>query len=313
MASPPRHRPDALSRRHGSTADVVIAGVRLTHPDRVLYPEQEITKLDLARHYAHVAERMLPHVVGRPLTLVRCPEGWAEHCFYQKHASGTVPDALATVEIQERQKLAPYFVLRDLAGLVSLVQMGVLEIHIWGCRADRLERPDRMVFDLDPDDAVPWSSVVDAAGALRDRLDELGLVAFLKNTGGKGLHIVVPIERRYEWDEMKDVARAVAEELVREAPDRYLTSVSKAKRVGKILIDTFRNTRGATWVAPYSTRAREGAPVSMPIEWHELAERLRPNAFDVRNSKERLDRLCSDPWRDIARVRQRLPRLASRA
>jgi len=279
----------------------------------VLYPEQGITKLDLARHYERVAERMLPHVVDRPLTLVRCPRGRAKQCFYQKHPSSSVPAALRTIDIDEKDKRAPYFVLRDLAGVVSLVQMGALEIHLWGCRTDRLERPDRVVFDLDPGDGVPWSSVVEAAHSLRTLLDELELVAFLKTTGGKGLHLVVPIERRSGWDEVKAFSRAVAEALVRQHPDLYLTSVSKAKRGGRILIDTLRNTRGATWVAPYSARARAGAPVSMPIAWRDLSDALRSDAFRVADERERLPRGRVDPWRDLLDVRQRLPRPTARS
>jgi bifunctional non-homologous end joining protein LigD len=288
--------------------------VRLTHPERVLYPEQGITKLDLARHYERVAEWMLPHVVDRPLTLVRCPQGRAKQCFYQKHASESVPSGLRVVEIMEKRKgLAPYYTLRDLSGTISLVQIGVLEVHVWGSRADRMEKPDRLVFDLDPGEGVPWARVVEAAHQLRARLAALDLDAFLKTTGGKGLHLVVPIERRHGWDEVEAFARAVANDLIREEPGRYLTSVSKAERSGRILIDVLRNARGSTWVAPYSTRARPGAPVSMPLEWDELSERLHSDAFSVSNVPARLTRRRVDPWRELSSLRQRLPRSAARS
>jgi bifunctional non-homologous end joining protein LigD len=254
---------------------------------------------------------MLPHVIDRPLTLVRCPQGRAKQCFYQKHASGSVPYALRTIDIDEKDKGASYFVLRDLAGVISLVQLGVLEIHLWGCRTDRVERPDRMVFDLDPGEGVPWRSVVEGAHRLRDILSHLDLVAFLKTTGGKGLHLVVPLERRSGWEEVRAFSRGIAEALVREAPDRYLTSVSKAERVGKILVDTLRNARGSTWVAPYSTRARSGAPISMPIAWRDLSEDLHSDAFRLPNQREWLPRRRVDPWDNLLEVRQRLPRSAA--
>ncbi len=285
-----------------------VGGVTLTHPDRVLYPEQGITKRDLAQYYERIAEHMLPHVADRPLSIVRCPQGRGKDCFYQKHATGTPPAALHSMEIREKNGVGTYFTIDDVAGLVSLVQMGVLEIHHWGCRSDRIELPDRIAFDLDPDPAVEWSAVVDAARQLHARLESMDLVSFLKTTGGKGLHVIVPIERRTSWDEAKAFARAVADEMVREAPDLYLTTISKAKRKGKILIDTFRNTRGATWVAAYSTRARPGAPVSMPIAWSELSVKLRSDAFDVSNVLKKVATRRTDPWKDLESTRQRLPK-----
>ncbi len=300
-----------IVRERTGDGEATVAGVTLTHPDRVLYPEQKITKLDLAHYYEEVAERMLPHVVDRPLSLVRCPEGQGKECFFQKHATGRFPDALHSIRIREKKGTGTYFTLDDLAGLVSLVQMGVLEIHLWGCRAARVENPDRVVFDLDPDPTVNWPAVVDAARQLRERLAAHDLVSFLKTTGGKGLHVVVPIERRGTWDEAKTFARAVADDLVREAPDLYLTSISKAKRKGKILIDTLRNTRGATWIAPYSTRARPGAPVSMPIAWSELGTRVRSDTFDVSSAPARVRARSSDPWKELGTTRQRLPSVAS--
>ncbi len=295
-----------------------VAGVRLTHPDRVLYPDQGLTKLDLARYYLSVADRLLPHLRGRPLSLVRCtshdPGGDAGECFYQKHLGPGFPKAIERVEIEEKEGgTGVYGVAGSAAAVVALVQMGVLEIHIWGARRDRLERPDRLVFDLDPDAGLPWERVVEAARELRGRLDELGLRGFLKTTGGKGLHVVVPIVRRHSWDEVHDFAAALADDLVRRRPEAYVATAAKEKRRGKIFLDVLRNTRGATAVAPYSTRAKPGAPVSTPITWEELTADLRSDRYTVANLPARLAALERDPWEDYAAVRQSITRGMRRA
>jgi bifunctional non-homologous end joining protein LigD len=283
--------------------DVTVAGVTLTHPGRVLYPEQGITKRELAEFYEDIADWILPHVSGRPLTLVRCPEGYGK-CFYQKHIAESPPAPLRRIAIRERNSSGMYVMIDSLAGIISLVQMGVLEIHTWGSRADRLEQPDRLTFDLDPDAGLPWPRVIDAARELRRRLADLGLSGFPKTTGGKGLHVVVPLTPRGNWDEVKEFCRSVAESIARDAPDRYLATMSKAKRKGKIFIDYLRNGRGATAVAAYSTRARFGAPVSVPIRWEELASGIRPDHFTVRNLRDRLSRLRNDPWADYEAARR---------
>ena len=190
------------------------------------------------------------------------------------------------------------------AGLISLVQMGVLEIHVWGSRAGHLEKPDRLIFDLDPDPAVEWPQVIDAARQVRVLLDELGLTSFLKTTGGKGLHVVVPVQPRTEWDEAKAFCRAVADFMVRAAPERFIATVSKAARKGKIFIDYLRNGRGATAVAPYSTRAKPGATVSTPIAWEELTSSLHSDHFTIENLPARLGKLKKDPWADLAKTKQ---------
>jgi bifunctional non-homologous end joining protein LigD len=281
-------------------------GVRLTSPDKLLYPEQGITKLELANYYREVADWVLPHIVDRPLVLVRCPEGRAKDCFYQKHPPAGTPDTLRRVSIREKNKTEPYVVADDAAGLISLAQIGTLEIHAWGSRADLLEKPDRLIFDLDPDLDVPWGTVVQAARQVRTFLNELGLQSFVKTTGGKGLHLVVPIDRRHEWDEAKEFCRQVATLIVTADPAHYTANMAKAARTGKIFVDYLRNARGATAIIPYSPRARPDAPVSAPLTWEELTPNIRSDRYTVRNVGKRLASLKADPWADIGSVRQGL-------
>jgi len=212
--------------------------------------------------------------------------------------------SLAPVRVRESNgALETYLTLRDTAGLVSLVQMGALEFHVWGARADAIEKPDRIVFDLDPGPSVPWGFVIDTAHRVRERLRSLGLVSFAKTTGGKGIHVVVPIRRGPGWGEVKALSAGIASSLVREEPDRLTTQLAKARRVGRIFIDTLRNRRGATWVAPYSPRAREGAPVSTPVAWSELTPRLDPGRLTVRSLPARLEKK-KDPWANMDSTRQ---------
>lgn len=283
-------------------------GVVLSSTDRVLYAESGFTKVDLAEHYVAAADRMLPHLENRPLTLVRCPRGRGR-CFYQKHFEEGVPEGIAAVEIEERDGPASYGVVRSLAGVIALVQMGVLEIHTWGCRADRLERPDRITIDLDPDPTVPWSRVVEAARAVRLVLEEVGLTSFIKATGGKGLHVVSPIQRRTDWEEAKAFTRAVCEVVARASPGEYTLDVSKRKRRGRILLDYLRNAQGATAVEVYSTRARAGAPVALPVRWDEL-DGIEPDAFRLGELAERL--AAPDPWADYFALRQGITAAARR-
>jgi bifunctional non-homologous end joining protein LigD len=281
-----------------------VAGVQLSHPDKVLYPEDGITKLDLARYYEDIAQWMLPHVENRLLSLVRCPQGIGHKCFFQKHPGSGISDALRRFDVQEKNEVEQHLALYDVAGLVSLVQMGVLEIHIWGSQADRHEKPDRLIFDLDPDPSVEWPAVVTAANEVRLLLEELDLVSFVKTTGGKGLHVVVPIQRRTNWDDAKEFCRSVAEFMVAAAPDRYIAKMSKAARRRKIFVDYLRNDLGATAIAPYSTRNRKGAPVSVPITWDELSSRIKSDHFNIRNLPARLAKLKKVPWADIKTTKQ---------
>lgn len=283
-----------------------IAGVSMTHGDKILYPDGAITKFDLAQYYAGVAEKMLPHLRGRPLTLVRCPDGQKKHCFFQKHVGSGVPEALRRIEIFEKDVAATYLMADDAAGLMSLVQMGVLEIHIWGSTERHLERPDRVVFDLDPDEGLPWSRVSAGAIELRRLLEEIGLESVPLATGGKGLHVVVPLLPQQGWDEVKAFTKAIADELVRRHPSGYTSSMSKKNRHDKIFIDYLRNQRGATAIAPYSSRAKPGAPVSYPLSWKEVEQGIRSNQFDVTTLPARLISLRRDPWQGVDNLKQKL-------
>ena len=287
-----------------------VAGVTLTHPERILYPEQGITKRDLARYYESISDWILPHLVGRPLSLVRCPEGHAKGCFYQKHAHPGTPEVVRRVRVPEGvgtvEGVGTYLYIDGLPGLIALVQMGVLELHPWGSKVETLERPDLMTIDLDPAPDVAWERVVETALVMRARLEDIGLRSFVKTTGGKGLHVVVPLRPRHSWNEVKEFSRAVAEEFVRAAPDRFVATMTKSKRAGRIFLDFFRNMRGATAVSAYSTRARPGAPVSTPLSWEELRDVKNAAAFSVSTVPDRMKGLRSDPWKGFFDVRQAL-------
>jgi bifunctional non-homologous end joining protein LigD len=309
-------KPEPAARRRGDARgpeSMEVSGVRLTNPHKVLYKAQGITKLDLARYYEAVADWMLPHVAGRPLTLLRCPAGPDGQCFYQKHLDASAAASIRRVRVEEEAGAQPYGAVDTAAGLVALVQMGVLEIHTWGSRRDRLEQPDRLTFDLDPDEGLAWSRVMAAAHEVREFLSHLGLDSFLKTTGGKGLHLVVPIRRKDGWDDVKEFARRVAMAIASDAPGRYTTTISKAKRKGRILIDYLRNGRGSTAIEAFSTRARAGAPVAAPIRWEELTPKLRSDRFDVRSMPRRLASLRADPWADYAATRQAVTARMKRA
>ena len=294
------------TRKAAKKASLQLGSVRLTSPSKVLYPEQGLTKQDLAEYYQTVAEWILPHIGGRPLTLVRCPSGRDGWCFFQKHMDDSAPEAIRRVEVEERDGPEMYGVVDSVDGLVSLAQIGALELHTFNVREDRLERPDRFLIDLDPDEGIEWDIIVEAATHVRQVLEEIGLVSFLKTTGGKGLHVVVPLVRRAEWEEVRMFSKAVASLLAKAAPDRYTLDVSKKKRKGRVLLDYLRNARGATAIEAYSTRARPGAPVATPIRWEELHEGVRPDTFNVRNLPERLRTLREDPWKEMGAVKQSL-------
>lgn len=278
--------------------------VRLTNPERIVYPSEGITKRDLVEYYAEVGPWILPQVENRPLSVLRCPEGEGQTCFYQKHAGPGTPEAIRSISIREKEKDEPYLFIDGLAGLLSLVQMGILEIHPWGSRCDDIEKPDRLIFDLDPDSSVPWTRVIAAARELRERLSEIGLETFLKTTGGKGLHVVVPITRRGTWPEIKAFSRGVVSQMEQDSPREYTTTMRKTARSGKIFLDYLRNDRGATAVAPYSTRARQGAPVAMPLDWDALSASIHADHFHVGNARAHIARRKHDPWEEFGSVRQ---------
>lgn len=283
---------------------------RLTHPDRVLWPDVGLTKQGLAEFYEEVAGRILPEIAGRPLSLVRCPEGIGKSCFYQKHAWGGMDgSAIQVVDIGDDTAL----VIRDLKGLMALVQASALEIHPWGSTMEHLEQPDRMILDLDPDEGLGWEAVVAAAEEVRDRLAAEGLESFSKTTGGKGIHVVVPLVPRADWDEVKAWAQGFATRLARDAPERFTPNMAKRARTGRIFLDYLRNGRGATAVGAYSTRARAGAPVATPVAWAELRALRTGGAFRVDNLLNRLDHLAADPWAGMADAARPLPEAAKPA
>ncbi|HET6629033.1 MAG TPA: DNA ligase D [Woeseiaceae bacterium] len=278
-------------------------GVRLTNADRVLYREQGVTKADLVRYYDAIAKRMLPLMERHPLSLVRCPKGTGDKCFFQKHASGGFPEALKEVPIRESSgKEEEYLYVDDVAGLIAGVQMGTLEFHIWGSRIDKLEKPDRVVFDLDPDEALDFEVVKLASMVVRDRLAKLGLETLPLVTGGKGIHVVAPLRRSADWPRIKAFTKGFATTLAGEHPDVFTATMSKSRRHGRIFLDWLRNERGSTAIAPYSTRAKKGAPVAMPVSWKELRDLEAANSFGLEEAKRRLAR--PDPWAAYGDLRQ---------
>ena len=282
--------------------------IRLTHPGKILDTESGLTKQMLADYYWAIAEHMLPYIADRPLSLVRCPEGSTKPCFYQKHVTPMLPKGIHTVMVVDKKsgKPEPYITLDSQEALAGLAQMGVLEIHPWGSRNEDLEHPDRIIIDIDPDESLNWATVTEAAADVRARLKKLHLESFLKTTGGKGLHIVVPIKPEHDWNTIKSFAHNFVLEMERSSPALYLTKMTKSARVGKIYLDYLRNERGATAVAPYSARARAGAPVSMPLAWSELKSATRP-VFLVADQAEWLTRLKKDPWKLLLKTTQQLP------
>jgi bifunctional non-homologous end joining protein LigD len=280
-----------------------VADVALSNPSKVLFPESGVTKLEIAEYYEAAADVMLPFIARRPLTLVRCPSGIAD-CFYQKQIEAGVPDCVVRVPIPDGDGSVDYGAVDSVTGLVSLVQLGVLEFHTWGARVGDIERPDRFTIDLDPDPSVPWPRVLEAAVRVRNFLLDIGLGSFVKTTGGKGLHVVVPVEPERGWDEVKEFSRGISAGVAAAQPGRYTLNVSKASRRGRILIDYLRNGRGATAVEVWSTRARSNAPVSVPLYWEELAEGVRSDQFNVRNVADRISAVGARPWAEYATTRQ---------
>ncbi len=290
-----------------NSAPLTTPNQALSHPEKILYPEDKITKADLANYYTAVQKWILPYLTNRPLTLVRCPQGYAQKCFFQKHIEKDSVASLYTVSIKDKSKRELYPYLKDTAGLIALVQLGALEIHSWGSHIDDPEKPDVIIFDLDPAPDVAWKEVIKAAQLIREKLNVLKLKSFVKTTGGKGLHVVVPIKRNYSWDEVKDFSRAFADAIVAADPQHYIATMSKAKRTGKIFIDYLRNGHGATAIAPYSTRARKHATVSVPLTWDELSVKVKGEAFTVKNLCKRLAKMKQDPWKDFYKLAQTLP------
>ncbi len=288
------------------------SNIHLTHPEKILDPESQLTKQQLADYYWAIAPYMLPHIANRPLSLVRCPEGSTKPCFFQKHTNHTLPPGITAVDVPDKKtgKLEPYITLSTPEALAGLAQMGVLEVHPWGSTNDDLEHPDRIIFDLDPDPTISWRTLAECAADIRKQLQSLRLESFLKTTGGKGLHIVIPIQQKYDWPTVKQFTHTFALAMEQQHPTLYLTKMSKAARKNRIFIDYLRNERGATAVAPYSPRARAGAPVSLPIPWSDLDLPQHP-AYRVTDFDQWKSRLAhypaKDPWKFIAKTEQQLP------
>ena len=298
------HAPPVSIVKKGTPSELRIAGVKLTHPQRMLYPDVGITKLDLARFYERVGERMLPYLVDRPLTLVRAPDGMSGQRFFVRHAGDWAPRELRQFEITGGTGAGTAMIVDDLRGLVALAQMNVLEIHPWNARTSDLERPDRIVFDLDTGPEVPWSDVIEGAKRVRDVLETLDLASFVKTTGGKGLHVVVPLTPAATWEDTLEFSRVMAQALARFEPARFSAGLAKAPRTHKIFVDYLRNRRGATSVSVLSSRAQATATVSVPVAWDELGFGTRDDAFHVGNvGSWYQDR---DPWSNYGKIRQRL-------
>jgi bifunctional non-homologous end joining protein LigD len=293
---------------------VELLGVRLTHPDRVYYPELGFTKLDLALYYVSIADKVLPLLEGRPLTLVRCPDGLGGETFYQKHAGFWTPPQVRRLAVPG--KAEEFLFVDSVPGLVALAQAGILEVHPWNSRVARLEEPDQVILDLDPDEALPFSRVAAAARRVRALLSEKGLESFVKTTGGKGLHVCVPLQPERGWEALEEFTRAVAQRLARDEPEFFTANMAKAQRKGRVYVDYLRNVRGANAVGAFSTRAREGAPVSVPVDWDELDRLSGAADFTVAEVPLRLLEQgkghAADPWARYLQVRQTVPESLAR-
>jgi len=271
-----------------------VSGIRISHPDRLIYPDLRISKIQLARYYEEIADWIVPHVAARPLTLFHCPAGVAAPCIYLKHAKAWGPNALRRVKIQEKTKVGEYLVADSIEAVVSLAQMGVVEIHTWNSTADDIERPNRIVWDLDPGPEVTWKQVAKTAGFVRAVLKSLGLMSWVKTTGGRGLHVVMPINPGRDVAQCLEFSRDVSEAISRTDPQLYTTTFAKLGRERKVLIDYLRNNRTNTSICAFSPRARPGALVSMPVDWGDLG--ASPERWTLTTVLQRLKRFRADPW-----------------
>ncbi len=301
----PPGRPAKPAKKKGTPGPTTVRKppIKLTHPDRIYWSDVGVSKQGLADYYMEVWDWIAPHITGRPLSLVRCPSG-IDACFYQKHEwRGMDKIAIQAGRAGDDRILS----ISSLEGALALVQAGTIEIHPWGSTTADPEHPDRLIFDFDPGEGLPWTEVERAALDMRERLAGLGLRSFLKTTGGKGLHVVIPIEPVTDWDTAKAFTQTIAVAMTKDEPNRYVSKMTKSIRGGKIFVDYLRNGRGATAIAAYSPRARPGAPVSTPLAWEELGTGISPSHFTIANLRRRLLALDQDPWADLAKVKQKLP------
>ncbi|MEX0707410.1 MAG: DNA ligase D [Woeseia sp.] len=292
LPAPPRAKASAGQ-------DDVVEGIRITHPERMVYPDSSLTKLEVARFYADIQDWLLPQLANRLLSLVRCPDGSQQECFFQKHLLASQARNVPRQDFRQSKGAKPYAYVQSIAHVITLVQSGALEFHAFGSQITKPEHPDLMVFDLDPSPGVSWDDVLIVARELRERLEALGFTAFARTTGGKGLHVVVPLLPVTDWKGVKAFTKAFSEQYAADAPSRLTTKLSKTQRRGKIFIDYLRNGRGATAIVSYSTRARPGAPVAVPVRWDEVKSSLRPDRYTVSNLRRRLAALKEDPWGDF--------------
>ncbi|MEO5987562.1 MAG: DNA ligase D [Candidatus Eisenbacteria bacterium] len=304
-------KPAEAGRDHAHSEPDSVAGIRITHPARLAYAPERITKLELARYMESVSRWMLPHVIERPLMILRCPSGAGEPCFYQKNVA-THASRFARGGAAKPSNAGAHVLVHDLADLIELVQNNALEIHTWSARQEDLEHPDRLVFDLDPHESVKWPRIIEVAREFKRRLEKFDLPVFVKTTGGRGLHVAVPLRPVHSWDQLRAAAERIAGEIVAGAPDRLTLQISKSKRTGKIFIDTLRNIRGATCVAPYSPRARARATISLPLPWSQLTAAHPPTRYTIK-AWDKLSKRRTDPWRDWESARARLPAALTRA
>jgi len=281
--------------------------VNITHPERVVYPKDKITKGQVADYYRRIAPLLLPELAGRPLSLLRCPDGADGECFFQKHHAPSLGKGVHAIPLKQKSGTEDYLYVDDVEGVLALVQMNTLELHPWGSTVAAPEQPDRLVFDLDPGPGVTWTQVKDAARVIRAHLRKTGLESFVRLSGGKGLHVVVPIDPGPSWDMAREFCEAFADAMVQHQPERYIATMSKAKREQKIFIDWLRNGRGSTSVCSWSLRAREHATVAVPLRWEDLGKITSPGQFTLDKALQRAARLKGDPWKDIATLKQALP------
>jgi bifunctional non-homologous end joining protein LigD len=279
---------------------------RVSSPDKILYRKEGITKQEVSLYYKEIAEVMLPYLKDRPLSLVRCPSGTDEACFFQKHFSGKIPKSFMTFPVKEEKGEGTYLAIRSSEALQELVQLNAFEIHSWNCHKDNLNRPDQIVMDFDPGPGVEWLTVVEAVFELKEILDDLNLVSFVKLTGGKGLHVHIPIVRLYDWEQIKSFSQGLAWELVSRNPSRFTSNMSKNLRHNKIFIDYLRNGFGATTVAPYSLRARELSTVALPLEWNELKKLKNPQTMTLKKALRKIKTRQRDPWEEMTHLKQRI-------
>jgi len=284
-------------------------GIKISNADRIIYPGDRLTKGDLAAYYAQVAALMLVATARRPISLVRCPQGRDKQCFFQKHDSGRMGEHVKHVPIKESDgEVENYLYVDDGHGILACVQIGTIEFHGWGSKVDKLEHPDRLVFDLDPDVGLDFGKVKEAAVRLRDLLADLGLETFPLLTGGKGIHVIAPLDGSATWTRVKDFAERFSRGIAEAEPKMFTANIRKNQRKGRIFLDWLRNQRGATAIMPYSARAREGAPVAAPIAWEELDMIKGGNAFSIRDADELIERAGSKLLAGWGKARQKLPK-----